>query len=159
NKHRNFKNLTKTCSKRHQVWQCCVDYNADGRLSRSVLKNDTHLHCVSPLSDELLKDLQGKDHQESIRCPDADACVRFVQDNGKVEQICLRGHLEHKHILGELNRCSITGSQWSITANALKLLLVDNKTSLILSSFTTTNGGSTPFFDEHTNSLNSRSKV
>ncbi|CAF1558182.1 unnamed protein product, partial [Didymodactylos carnosus] len=53
NKHRNFKNLPKTCTKRHQVWQCVTDYNADGSSSSNILKNKTILHRVSPLSQDL----------------------------------------------------------------------------------------------------------
>ncbi|CAF1649170.1 unnamed protein product, partial [Didymodactylos carnosus] len=56
NKHRNFKNLPKTCAKRRQAWECSKDYNSDGSLSSCVLKNVTILQYVKPISGDTISD-------------------------------------------------------------------------------------------------------
>ncbi|CAF0945794.1 unnamed protein product, partial [Didymodactylos carnosus] len=56
NKHRNFKNLPKTCAKHHQAWECTKDYNSDGSLLSCVLGNATILQYVKPVSGDTLSD-------------------------------------------------------------------------------------------------------
>ncbi|CAF0851657.1 unnamed protein product, partial [Didymodactylos carnosus] len=174
NKHRNFKNLTKTCSKRHQVWQCCVDYNADGKLSRSVLKNDTHLHYVSPLSDELRANIDAWNLP-----PETTHTAKTCKINGICYSIgtvlCTSSqYLTHTPQLAQIVYIFIIGDNTVFGIRFLKIVDYDEylrafkvqrrerfgtmaatDLNLMSSSFNTTNGGSAICFDEHTNSLNS----
>ncbi|CAF4424378.1 unnamed protein product, partial [Didymodactylos carnosus] len=56
NKHRNFKNLPKTCAKRHHAWECAKDYHSDGSLSSCVLGNAAILQYVKSISGDTLSD-------------------------------------------------------------------------------------------------------